>query len=126
MKFSKLKPLWRHVFLKILKELRNFNPTKKTQSTIQNAVFQNKLTFIILNQNLQTSHKLLPCLEKCTIKPTYFLFCLKETTNKPLKVAGTKSLFFSVYVTGTTCFYVFIPCDQWKTLFFIKVCNLTF
>lgn len=39
-------------FFKILKELRNFNQTKKTQSTIQNAVFQNKLMFIILNQKL--------------------------------------------------------------------------
>ena len=40
------------IFLKILKELRNFNQTKKTQSTIQNAVFQNELMFIILNQKL--------------------------------------------------------------------------
>ena len=29
---------------------------------------------------------------------------LQETTHKPLKVASAKSLFSSVYVTGTTCF----------------------
>ena len=36
-----------------------------------------------------------------------FYIVWKETTNKPLGVAATKSLFSTLYVTGTTFFKIF-------------------
>ena len=43
-------------------------------------------------------------------------------SHKPLKVAVAKTSFPSVYINYATCFNdVFIPCDNWKTLFFIKI-----
>ena len=36
--------------------------------------------------------------------PHFFTLSEKETTHKPLKVAAAKTLFSSMYVTGTTCF----------------------
>ena len=43
-------------------------------------------------------------LKQTKVHHTFFYFVGKETTHKPLKVAAVKTLFSSVYVTGTTSF----------------------
>ena len=42
-----------------------------------------------------------------------------------LKVFYSVQIFSSVYIIDITCFEecFFIPCDNWKTLFFMKVCR---
>ena len=43
-------------------------------------------------------------LEQTKVYHAFSYFVWKETTHKPLKVAAAKTLFFSVFVIGTTCF----------------------
>ena len=50
---------------------------------------------------------------------TRFWLCLKRNDSQTFKVAAPKTLFSSVCVMSTTCF--FILCDNWKTLVFLKI-----
>ena len=63
-------------------------------------------------------------------RPKYTISLLnsisKKKTHKPPKAAAAKNLSSSVYVIDATCFdecflFRFIPFDNWKTLFLIKV-----
>ena len=49
----------------------------------------------------------------------YLVLSLKRNAHKPSNVAAT-NLFSSVYIIDITCI-IFILCNNWKTLFFIKV-----
>ena len=61
-------------------------------------------------------------LKQTKVYHTFCYFAWKETTHKPLKVASAKNLFSSVYVlVQLASKNVFILCDNWKTLLFMKV-----
>ena len=62
-------------------------------------------------------------LKQTKVYHTLFHFVWKETTDKPLKEAASKTLFFSVdyHWLNLRRWKFFIPCDNWKALLFIKV-----
>ena len=86
-----------------------------------------KLLFFIINLHFVTSHQLstyrklnLPLtssvyivffplemqkrLKQTKVYHAFSHFVWKETTHKPLNVPAARTIFFSVYVIGTTCF----------------------
>ena len=52
-----------------------------------------------------------------------FLLCLGRNVPQTFKSSSCKTSFSSVYIIDTTSFdkCFFIPCDDWKTLFFIQI-----
>ena len=55
-------------------------------------------------------------------KPQVFLLCLKRNDSQTFKTSSSRNLFSGVYaVVQLVSMIFFTPCDNWETLFFIKV-----
>ena len=110
----------------------------KTQPTFWTAIFHDKFTLwyikltTYIHKNRFTSHKkyLFGIIfsenpKKSHTNQIYYKFfysAWREATHKPSKVATAKKFsLLCLSLLQLTSINVFIPCDNWKTLFFIKV-----
>ena len=62
-------------------------------------IFHKQYLFgLLFSENANKTHRLQSILQ------LFFCSVWKEITRKPLKIAASKIIFFSVYLTGKTCF----------------------
>ena len=82
-----------------------------------NLLLTNSIYIVFLPLEMQRK------LKQTKVYHTFYQFVWKKMAHEPLKVASSKTLFSSVYVSGKSCFDECFLLHEinWKTLLFIKV-----